>query len=515
MPDPSDDHDRNEVPRVPGAGRAPTASIDLDVIVIGAGLSGICAGHYLQEKCPELRYAILEGRERMGGTWDLFRYPGIRSDSDLYTFGFSFRPWTEDKSIADGASILNYLKETARDEGIENKIRFGHRVVAAYWNSRTARWQVEVESGEERRRSVLTCRFLFACSGYYDYATGYKPEIPGLDTFAGPVIHPQHWPADLDYAGKRVVVVGSGATAVTLVPAMAQTADKVVMLQRSPSYIVSLPAKDRTALALKKRLPANLAHRLARWKNILVSMGFYQFARRRPQKMKEFVISRVRRQLGRDYDVEKHFTPRYDPWDQRLCLVPNGDLFKAIRSGRAEVVTGTIRQVSERGIDLADGTRIEADIVVTATGLKLQMLGGARLSIDGVPVDPGEAFMYRGMMLSDVPNFAISIGYTNASWTLKCELTALYVTRLLQRLDARGDDWCMPKRQSDMGEAPLIDFSSGYIERSRDLLPRQGEHRPWRLHQNYILDYLTLGWGRTDDAAMRFGRRDEDGRKAA
>lgn len=480
---------------------------DLDVLVIGAGLSGICAGHYLQKHRPGRSYAILEAREAIGGTWDLFRYPGIRSDSDLYTFGFSFRPWTEDKSIADGASILRYLEETAAAEGIDRRIRFGHRVVRADWSRDTARWSVTVEAGPERRRSQLTCRFLFACSGYYDYGSGYRPDIPGLERFAGPVVHPQHWPADLDHSGRRVVVIGSGATAVTLVPAMAASAAHVTMLQRSPSYIVSLPARDRLALALRRRLPARLAHRLARWKNILVSMALYQFARRRPERMRRFVLGRVRRQLGPAYDVGTHFTPRYDPWDQRLCLVPNGDLFKAIRAGRAEMRTGTIRTVAADGIELDDGSHVEADVIVTATGLNLQLLGGAALSVDGAPVDPGRTWMYRGMMMSGVPNFAVSIGYTNASWTLKCELTARYVVRLLDRLDRRGDDWCVPEHRGEERDTPLIDFSSGYIERSRDKLPRQGERTPWRLHQNYVLDLLALRWGRTSDGAMRFGRR--------
>ena len=486
-------------------GRADSAT-HLDVLVIGAGISGIAAGSHLQRRCPDKSYAILEAREAIGGTWDLFRYPGLRSDSDLYTFGFSFRPWTGERSIADGASILAYLRETAAAYGIDRKIRFGHRVVAADWDSAAARWVLDLEVGPERRRQRLTCGFLSVCAGYYDYESGYLPDWPGTARFGGRFVHPQAWPEDLDHTAKRVVVVGSGATAMTLVPAMAGDAAHVTMLQRSPTYVVALPARDRAAEWLRARLPEGLALRLARWKNVALSILFYQYARRKPEAMKARILGGIRRQLGPDYDVATHFTPSYKPWDQRLCLVPDGDLFRAIRGGRASVETGTIETFTETGLRLASGREIPADIVVTATGLKLKMLGGLALSVDGAPVDPQRTWLYKGMMLSGVPNLAVAIGYTNASWTLKCELTAQYVCRLIRRMDARGDRWCMARRDGSEGEAPTIDFTSGYIERGRHLLPKQGVRRPWRLYQNYLLDVIALRYGRVADGAMTFGR---------
>lgn len=487
----------------------------LDVLVIGAGISGISAGYALQTRCPGKRYAILEGRDSLGGTWSLFRYPGLRSDSDLYTFGFSFRPWTEDKSIADAASILKYLQQTASEFGIDRRMRFGQRVVSAAWNTPEARWTVEVEAGPERRRLTYTCQFLYVCAGYYDYDGGYAPEWPGATRFSGRIVHPQAWPEDLDYAGKRVVVIGSGATAVTLVPEMARTAAHVTMLQRSPTYIVSLPARDRIAHWLKRRLPATLAHRLARWKNIALSMFFYQFARRKPEAMTRRILGGIQAQLGAGYDVGTHFTPRYKPWDQRLCLVPDGDLFKAIRAGRASVETDTIETFTETGLRLTSGKTLPADLVVSATGLKIKMMGGVRLSVDGVPFDPAQAYFYKGMMFSGVPNFALALGYTNASWTLKCELTAGYVCRLLNRMDARGERWCVPHRGGAVGEEPMIGFTSGYIERARHLMPKQGAARPWKLHQNYVLDLANLRFGRLDDGTMEFGGRREGANRTA
>lgn len=487
--------------------REPVPDEHLDVLVVGAGISGISAGYYLQRECPDRTYAILESRDAIGGTWDLFRYPGIRSDSDLLTFGFSFRPWTGEKTIADGASILAYLKDTARHYGIDTKIRFGTRVVAADWDETTARWTVEIEAGPERTRRAMSCSFLYACAGYYDYDSGHTPEIPGIADFAGRVVHPQAWPEDLDHAGKRIVVIGSGATAVTLVPELARTAAHVTMLQRSPTYVISMPARDRFAAALRRRLPARIASALARWRSIGLGIAFYQFARRRPDAMSRIVLKGVRRQLGPDYDVGKHFTPRYKPWDERLCIVPDGDLFKAIRSGTASVETDVIQTVEADGIRLASGAKIPADMIVTATGLKLKMAGGIALSVGGVPVDPVKSWLYKGMMLSDVPNFAVAIGYTNASWTLKCELTSRYVCRLLNRLGRNGDDFCVPRPRGDEGETPTIDFTSGYIQRAKDLLPKQGVRRPWRLHQNYVLDVAMLRFGRVDDGVMAFGAR--------
>ncbi|GJD73392.1 flavin-containing monooxygenase [Methylobacterium goesingense] len=491
----------------------PQDGAHFDVLVIGAGISGISAAHALQTKCPGKSFAILEGRDSLGGTWDLFRYPGLRSDSDLYTFGFSFRPWTEDASIADAASILNYLRATAEAFGIDRKIRFGQRVVSAAWDTSEARWTLQVEAGEER--IAYTCGFLYVCAGYYDYAGGYRPDWPGTERFAGPIVHPQAWPDDLDYAGKRVVVIGSGATAVTLVPAMARRADHVTMLQRSPTYIVALPARDRIANWLKARLPGPIAHRLARWKNIGLSILFYQFARRKPEALTQRILGGIRKQLGPDYDVGKHFTPRYKPWDQRLCLVPDGDLFQAIRTGKASVETDTITRFTEDGLELASGKTLSADIVVTATGLKMKLMGGVQIRVDGVMLDPAERYLYKGMMLSDVPNLAIALGYTNASWTLKSELTADYVCRLLRRMDRRGKAWCVPRRGTATGDAPLIGFTSGYVTRARDLIPKQGTTSPWKLHQNYMLDLAGLRYGRLDDGAMVFGGRRTDTRRAA
>jgi monooxygenase len=476
----------------------------LDVLIIGAGISGICAAYYVQRDCPGKSYAILEARDAIGGTWDLFKYPGIRSDSDLFTFGFSFNPWLGDKAIADGPSILAYVRETASRFGIVAHIRFATKVVAADWNSQTARWTVEVEQMGERK--TLTCGFLYVGAGYYDYESGYQPEWAGMSRFTGQVVHPQAWPAGLDYAGKQVVVIGSGATAVTLVPEMAKSAAHVIMLQRSPTYIVSLPSRDKIADQLRRRLPQRLAHRLARWKNVGLSIFFFQLARRKPEVMAKRITDGVRAQLGPDYDVATHFTPRYKPWDQRLCLVPDGDLFRAIRKKTASVETGIIETFTETGLRLASGREIAADIIVTATGLKLKMLGGMALSVGGVPVEPRDTWLYKGMMLSDVPNLAIAIGYTNASWTLKCELTARYVCRLLKAMDAKGAGWVKPRRDETAGTSPIIDFSSGYIERGAALLPKQGERKPWRLHQNYVLDVAAMRYGKLEDGTMEFGK---------
>ncbi len=479
-----------------------------DVLVVGAGLSGIVMGHYLQTECPEKTYAILESRDAIGGTWDLFRYPGLRSDSDLYTFGFSFRPWRSDKAIADGASILSYVRETAAAEGIDRKIRFGTRVVRAAWDSAAALWTLEAEVGEAGTPVRYTCAILSVCSGYYAYDHGYSPDFPGIARFAGPVVHPQAWPEDLSWAGKRVVVIGSGATAVTLVPAMAETARHVTMLQRSPTYIVALPSRDKIAHWLREKLPAGLAHRLTRAKNVALGIFFYQFARKKPEAMTKRVLDGVRAQLGPDYDVAKHFTPTYKPWDQRLCLVPDGDLFKAIRSGKASVETDTIASFTEDGVALASGKTLPADIVVTATGLRMKMIGGMALSVDGRTVEPEKTFLYKGMMLSGVPNFAVTIGYTNASWTLKSELTARYLCRLVKHMDRNGFSRCEPVAETDkLKTAPTLPLTSGYVTRAAHLLPRQADTKPWKLHQNYILDTAALKFGRLDDGTMRFSGR--------
>jgi monooxygenase len=489
-----------------------------DVLIVGAGLSGIGAGVHLQKSCPKKSYAILEARDAIGGTWDLFRYPGIRSDSDMYTMGFSFRPWQEPKAIADGPSILDYIRRTAADYGVDRKIRFGHRVTRASWSSADATWTVEAnrKDGEVAR---FTANFLYMCSGYYDYERGYTPEFRGADRFGGRIVHPQKWTDDVDYAGKRVVVIGSGATAVTLVPAMAKTAAHVTMLQRSPTYILSLPEQDAIANALRRVLPAQLAYDLIRWKNVFLGMLVYQLSKRAPDFMKKMIRHGVRRALGEDYDVATHFTPRYDPWDQRLCLVPDGDLFKAIREGRASVVTDEIEAFTEKGLALKSGAELEADVVVTATGLNLLALGGMELAVDGRPVELSKTLNYKGMMLSGVPNLAAAMGYTNASWTLKCDLISQYVCRLLGYMDAHGYRQATPvNRDPSVKEEPLIDFSSGYIQRSIHKFPKQGSKPPWRLYQNYALDLVSLKLGAIEDGALEFrgaGAGDASAERAA
>ncbi len=477
----------------------------LDVLIVGAGLSGIGAAHHLQERCPTKSYAILEARDAIGGTWDLFRYPGIRSDSDMHTLGYRFRPWTEAKSIADGPSILRYVRQTAADAGIDAKIRFNHRAVAAEWSSEEGRWTVEAERSDGGEPVTLTCDFLFVCSGYYRYDEGYTPEFPGIEGFAGQVIHPQHWPEDLDYAGKRVVVIGSGATAMTLVPAMAKDAEKVTMLQRSPTYVVSLPGEDGLANLLRRYLPDRVAYPIVRWKNVALQGFSYRLSRRRPALMKKLLRRGVVNALPPGYDVDTHFTPKYNPWDQRLCLVPDADLFEAISAGGAEIATDRIATFTESGVQLESGAELEADIVVTATGLNLLFLGGMAVSVDGEELDVGHAFTYKGMMLSGVPNFAFTIGYTNASWTLKADLAAEYICRLLNHMDAGGFQRCTPEvTDPSITEEPLLDFTSGYVLRSLDKLPKQGSKEPWKLRQNYPLDLRNLRHGPVEDGALRF-----------
>jgi cation diffusion facilitator CzcD-associated flavoprotein CzcO len=450
---------------------------------------------------------ILEGRADIGGTWDLFRYPGIRSDSDMFTLGYSFRPWKDPKAIAEGESILSYIRETAADHGIDRKIRFNQRVTEASWSSGDARWTVTAELGPERRRVTYTCNFLFACSGYYDYAAGYTPAFPGLSRFAGRVVHPQKWTPDIDYAGKRVVVIGSGATAVTLVPELAKKAAHVTMLQRSPTYVISRPDEDALANWARERFSEATTYGITRWKNVLLGMFFFNLSKKAPEYVKERILEGVRAQLGPDYDVASHFTPRYRPWDQRVCLVPNGDLFRAIREGRASVATDTVSTFTESGIELASGKTLDADLVVTATGLELTVLGGVQMEVDGARVDFSKTIAYKGMMFSDVPNFASCFGYTNASWTLKCDLTCGYVCRLLNRMQRRGYRQCTPRfDDSAMARRPWIDFSSSYIQRNIKNFPSQGARTPWKLHQNYALDLLSLRFGRLEDGAMQFQR---------
>jgi cation diffusion facilitator CzcD-associated flavoprotein CzcO len=488
--------------------REPSAAMTMehfDVLIVGAGLSGIGAAHHLQTRCPDRSFAILEGRERMGGTWDLFRYPGVRSDSDMYTLGYAFRPWQEAKAIADGPAILDYVKDTARQHGIDAKIRFGHRVSRAAWSTPDAKWTVDIERGESNERLQLSCNFLFMCSGYYRYDAGYTPEFAGIEKFKGRVAHPQHWTDDIDYAGKRVVVIGSGATAVTLVPAIAQAAAHVTMLQRSPTYVVARPSQDAIANRLRRLLPARLAYSLTRWKQVLLTMYFFNLCRRNPGRAKWLLLGGVRAQLGRDYDIAKHFTPRYNPWEQRLCLVPDGDLFEAIKAKRASVVTDEIETFTETGLKLKSGTEIAADLVVTATGLNLQVLGGLQVAVDGAAIDWSRTMSYKGLMFGGVPNFASSFGYTNASWTLKCDLTCEFVCRLLNHMSAQGLRQCTPRNTDpSITEQPWIDFSSGYVQRSLALFPKQGSRAPWKAHQNYARDIMTLRWGKLDDGAMVF-----------
>jgi monooxygenase len=476
-----------------------------DVLIVGAGLSGIGAGYHLQSRCPGHSFAILEGRERIGGTWDLFRYPGVRSDSDMFTLGYSFRPWQQAKAIADGPAILKYVQDTAREHGIDRKIRFGHRVVRASWSTADAAWTVDVERGAAKEPARLSCNFLFMCSGYYRYAEGYTPEFARTERFGGRIVHPQRWGDDIDTTGKRIVVIGSGATAVTLVPALAKSAAKVTMLQRSPSWVVARPSEDGLANALRRVLPSRLAYGLARWHRVLLGMYFFNLCRRKPARARRLLLGGVRAWLGPQYDVERHFTPRYNPWEQRLCLVPDGDLFRAIRSGRACVVTDEIEHFTETGLRLKSGNELEADLIVTATGLELQVLGGLEVRVDGRRIDWAKAMTYKGMMYEGVPNLAAAVGYTNASWTLKCELTCEYVCRLLNHMKRRRLRQCTPRNADPaLAEVPWIDFSSGYVQRSLHLFPKQGARAPWKLHQNYARDILMLRWGRLDDGVMTF-----------
>ncbi len=488
-----------------------TETVHTDVLVVGAGLSGVGAACHLEQRLPGTSYLVLEARDAIGGTWDLFRYPGVRSDSDMFTLGYRFRPWTAREAIADGPSILDYVRRTAEAYGVQDKVRHGVRVERAEWSGEQARWTVHaVRDGAP---VVFTCRFLWSCSGYYRYDEGYTPQFDGVEDFTaagGLVVHPQHWPEDLDHTGRTVVVIGSGATAVTLVPALADRAARVTMLQRSPTYVVSVPAVDRLAARLRATLPARAAYALTRWKNVLFTTGSYQLARRRPASMKKVIRRRVADALPVGYDVDTHFKPTYDPWDQRLCLVPDGDLFAAIRSGRAEVVTDLVDRFIAGGVRLVSGRELEADLVVTATGLNLMPFGGLRLVVDGEPVALPDTMAYRGMMLSGVPNFAYVVGYTNASWTLKADLVSVYVCRLLAHLRARSYDAVVPQHDPSVGEEPFLDFAAGYVRRSLHLLPKQGSRAPWRLRQNYLRDVAALRRaGRRagfEDGVLRFSR---------
>jgi cation diffusion facilitator CzcD-associated flavoprotein CzcO len=473
----------------------------VDVLIVGAGLSGIGAACQITDHLPHKKVAVLESREASGGTWDLFKYPGIRSDSDMFTFGFHWRPWPSDTALADGPLILDYLRTVAEEYGVDKLIRYHHRVLSAAWDSETATWTVEVDHAGERR--TITTNLLWGCSGYYDYERGHEPEFPGADEFAGEIIHPQHWPDDLDYADKNVVVIGSGATAVTLVPAMAGTAAHVTMLQRSPSYVLSRAGRDPVARLLK-RLPTRMSYPAARWSNILLSIGTYHLARSRPGIVKKVLRSATAKQLPDHVDVDAHFNPTYNPWDQRLCFVPDGDLFRSIRRGEASVVTDTIETFTKGGIRLTSGQELDADIIITATGLKILPFGGISLSVDGEQVDPSTTMAYRALMLSGIPNFLYTIGYTNASWTLKADLVSAYAVRLLKHMDAKGLRQVVPVKDPSVGEQPFMDFSSGYVLRALDSLPKQGDRAPWLLKQNYITDLRTISKADIDDGVLAF-----------
>ncbi len=483
------------------------ATEHFDVLIVGAGLSGVGAAWHLRHRCPGKSYAILEGREAIGGTWDLFRYPGIRSDSDMYTLGYAFKPWREAKAIADGPSILKYVREVAKDDDIERHIRFSHKVTAASWSSADARWTVEATRGDGTT-ATFTCGFLLMASGYYRYSAGYTPDYAGLGDYRGTFIHPQHWPEGLDYAGKKVVVIGSGATAVTIVPKMAEAAGHVTMLQRSPTYMVSRPAEDAMANWLRARLPAMLAYNIIRWRNVLLGMFFFNQFRKNPAKYKKMLIGGVAEQLNPGYDVETHFTPKYNPWDQRLCLVPDADMFKALNNGSAEIVTDHIDRFEAGGIKLQSGKTLPADIVVSATGLKLVVAGEIAVTVDGRRIRWADTMSYKGMMFSGVPNFGAVFGYTNASWTLKADLTSEYVCRLLNHMDAIKVDYCVAERNDPtVGELPWLDFNSGYVQRAMEEFPRQGDKKPWKLYQNYLMDMLALRFGKLADGTLRFAKK--------
>src|ERR1700741_4856955 len=477
-----------------------------DVVIIGAGLSGIGAGYRLQTRCPRKRYVIFEARPAIGGTWDLFRFPGSRSHSDMFPFAYPFRPWKEAKAIADGPAILNYLRETAQEFGIDRHVRFQHRVHSASWSSADPRWLLEVKNGANGETVQCPCDFLYGCTGYYRYDAGHEPAFPGAQRFRGRFVHPQHWPEDLDYAGKRIVVIGSGATAVTLVPAMSLAAAHVTMLQRSPSYILSLPSADAVANLLRRFLPLGMAHRIARWKNILISLGIYQLCRRAPTVARRLLCQGAAKSLPPGYEIDKHFNPRYQPWDQRLCVVPDSDLFRSISDGRASVVTGEIDPFTEHGVRLQSGQQLEADIIVSATGLKMLALGAVHLTVDGTPIDPGQTFVYKGTMLGNVPNFAFCMGYTNASWTLRADLASVFVCRLLNHMDRHdcriSKPVCAP---ASLRARPLLDLTSGYVARAAAGLPKQAAQKPWLIRQNYILDMLTMKLSGMDDGILKFG----------
>ncbi|MFK7935625.1 MAG: flavin-containing monooxygenase [Saprospiraceae bacterium] len=483
------------------------ANQHLDVLIVGAGLSGIGAAYHLQTKCPDRSFALLEMRENMGGTWDLFRYPGIRSDSDMYTLGYNFRPWKAAKAIADGPAILEYIKDTASENQIDKKIAYQHKMIAANWSSADKKWTVKIAQLATGKEVEVSCQFLLMCSGYYDYDQGYTPDFQGIESFNGQLVHPQKWTSDIDYDNKKVVVIGSGATAVTLVPELAKKAAKVTMLQRSPTYIITTPSEDVIANFAKKILPAKVAYKSARWKNITLSILIYQLARRFPNFIKRLLMKLAQKELPAEVDVNVHFNPKYKPWDQRLCLIPDSDLYESLSDGSAQIVTDHIQHFTETGIQLKSGKHLEADLVVSATGLKMLMLGGATISIDNQTIKPADLFCYRGMMFNGMPNFAMTFGYTNASWTLKADLTCDYVCRILNYFKKTGATVATPIMKEELDTEPLLDFNSGYVLRDIDNLPKQGSKKPWKVHQNYVMDLISMKYNRLEDGVMEFGEK--------
>jgi cation diffusion facilitator CzcD-associated flavoprotein CzcO len=482
------------------------AESQVDVLIIGAGVSGISAACHLMRECPGRTFTILERRQEIGGTWDLFRYPGIRSDSDMYTFGFDFRPWHDTKVLADGSSIREYVRDTAAEHGVTDRIRYGLRVTRASWSTADGRWTVTAVREETGETEELTANFVIACTGYYDYDGGYRPAFPGEERFTGPIVHPQHWPDDVDYAGKKVVVIGSGATAVTLVPAMAQDAAHVTMLQRSPTYIVSLPAKDKISAFLQRFLPSPVVYQLGRVRNVAFQRLIYAMAKRFPNAVRKLVLKGAEANLKGAADL-RHFEPKYDPWDQRLCVVPDGDLFRTIRDGKVSIVTDEVETFTEKGIRLRSGATLDADLIITATGLRLQLLGGAVLEVDGEPVEVGNRLTYKAVLLENLPNAALVFGYINASWTLKADLAARYVCRLLNHMAAEGHSTVVATAPARFrrGESILSALNSGYVRRGNDMLPRQGTHGPWRVRNDYLHDTRVLRYGPIDDGILEFG----------
>jgi len=484
------------------------SSTHVDVLIIGAGISGIGAAYHLQKHCPDKSYAIIEERSAVGGTWDLFRYPGIRSDSDMYTFGFNFKPWTSSKTIAPGDEIREYIAEAASENGIDKHIVFERKVVSTSWCSKTALWTTQVENLASGEIEEFTSRLFYSCAGYYNYSEGFTPEFKNAASFSGQLVHPQHWPQDLDYTDKNIVVIGSGATAITLVPALAQSAAKVTMLQRSPTYMASRPSEDALSNLLRRVLPAKLAYSINRWRSVMFGIVTYRLAKAKPERLKHYLIGQLKKALGSEFDVKKHFTPSYKPWDQRICAVTDGDLFEAINNGSADVVTDHIESFNSSGIALKSGQELKADIIVTATGLKAELLQGFKITVDNAVINPADHYCYKGMMLSGLPNFVLSMGYTNASWTLKSDLVSEYVCRILKHMDKQQHDFFMPALPTTpLDDEPIVDFSSGYITRALKMMPKQAKQKPWKLHQNYILDRITLGYTSVNDDCMTFNKR--------